>query len=720
MPEPVKHIFCFLFFLLFFSSKSNELYAQGSCPLNIGFENGNFTNWDCYDGKISPTGVITTDFTQPIDGKHTMFKNISPQLKDKFGGFPVNCPNGSGYSIKLGNDEAGAEAQTISYTFTIPASENDYSIIYNYAVVLQNPTDHKSFEQPQFTSKVFDVSTNKYLECGSFQYIAAPNLPGFKESSLEPNIYYKDWAPVTIKLTGFAGKTIRLEFTVNDCAKAVHFGYAYLDVDENCSTPISGNTYCKGTGAVILKAPYGFKDYSWYDSNDKLVGTGNSLMLKPPPPDNTKFRLEIVPFPGQGCFDTLYTTLVASQDSLLLQTKDTIGGCVYPGADITHASVTAGSTPGLLYNYFTDSRETEFIATPFAITQAGTYYLKATSPSGCTETHPVVVAINPPPRITITNPTPVCSPGVMDFTAAAVTAGSDPGLIYSYWQDTLATIALTNPSVVSKAGKYFIKGINATGCTSVVPVSAFISNAPQVVLNDISSCGDWTLNTVTPTAGSDPTVQFSFWHDAATSNRLSPGDIITSSTVVYARATAAGGCSLVKPVRINIHRPPVFTVTDPPKTTRPATVDLFTTVPSGNNWTYSYWHDTAATKPLSNPNEVTLSGRYFIKATDAFSCETTQAVNVIIIDPPIIAPNAFSPNNDGVNDSWQIPLLSFYPDCTVEIFNRAGQSVYKSTGYSKPWDAMHNGKLLAIGTYYYIIKLSATKAPVSGSVTIVR
>ena len=93
---------------------------------------------------------------------------------------------------------------------------------------------------------------------------------------------------------------------------------------------------------------------------------------------------------------------------------------------------------------------------------------------------------------------------------------------------------------------------------------------------------------------------------------------------------------------------------------------------------------------------------------------------MVIIDPPVVPPNAFSPNNDGVNDTWQIPLLSFYADCTVEIFNRNGQTLFKTTGYTKPWDGTYNGVPLETGTYYYIIKLSPLKPPVSGSVTIVR
>jgi gliding motility-associated-like protein len=66
-------------------------------------------------------------------------------------------------------------------------------------------------------------------------------------------------------------------------------------------------------------------------------------------------------------------------------------------------------------------------------------------------------------------------------------------------------------------------------------------------------------------------------------------------------------------------------------------------------------------------------------------------------------PNAFSPNGDGINDRWIIDGLDTYPESVTEVFNRYGQSVFRSNGYSRPWDGCYNGKPLPVGTYYYII-----------------
>jgi gliding motility-associated-like protein len=86
----------------------------------------------------------------------------------------------------------------------------------------------------------------------------------------------------------------------------------------------------------------------------------------------------------------------------------------------------------------------------------------------------------------------------------------------------------------------------------------------------------------------------------------------------------------------------------------------------------------------------------------------------------VVVPNAFSPNGDGINDVWIIRNLPDYPDASVKIFDRYGQQVFVSKGYSKPWDGTMQGRPLPVGTYYYIIQLKAGEKPLQGSITIIR
>lgn len=86
----------------------------------------------------------------------------------------------------------------------------------------------------------------------------------------------------------------------------------------------------------------------------------------------------------------------------------------------------------------------------------------------------------------------------------------------------------------------------------------------------------------------------------------------------------------------------------------------------------------------------------------------------------IVKYNTFTPNNDGINDTWNIPALAYYPNCSVLIYARNGRLVFQSTGYAKAWDGNYNGSPLPASTYYYIIDTKIGKQPIAGSITILK
>lgn len=81
-------------------------------------------------------------------------------------------------------------------------------------------------------------------------------------------------------------------------------------------------------------------------------------------------------------------------------------------------------------------------------------------------------------------------------------------------------------------------------------------------------------------------------------------------------------------------------------------------------------------------------------------------------------PNAFSPNGDGLNDTWSIKGLQNDPQCEVLVFNRSGTIVFQSDiGYTRSWDGRYKGQDLPVGTYYYLLRLSDGRKK-SGSLNI--
>jgi gliding motility-associated-like protein len=79
----------------------------------------------------------------------------------------------------------------------------------------------------------------------------------------------------------------------------------------------------------------------------------------------------------------------------------------------------------------------------------------------------------------------------------------------------------------------------------------------------------------------------------------------------------------------------------------------------------------------------------------------------------------FTPNNDGMNDYWYIPDIEQYGTISVQIYNRFGKLLYKSSAYKNDWNGTYNGTPLPEASYYYIIK-SSEKGIIKGVVNLVR
>jgi gliding motility-associated-like protein len=120
--------------------------------------------------------------------------------------------------------------------------------------------------------------------------------------------------------------------------------------------------------------------------------------------------------------------------------------------------------------------------------------------------------------------------------------------------------------------------------------------------------------------------------------------------------------------------------------------------------------------PIASP---TVTTTYTLSA-GAGGCASSDQVTVTV-RPAIRIPNAFTPNGDGRDDTWQIEFIEQFPDNTVTIFNRWGNQIFSATNYSRAneWRGDINGQPAPVGTYYYVV---VTKGPLgksyAGSITI--
>ena len=484
---PRQIVFAFILFTFSISSSAQD------CPPNIDFEQGTFDGWTCYTGgvaAINGVNVITLSPSGPASNRHTMLSAFPGNGNDPFGHFPVNCPNGSGHSIKLGNTTGGAEAEGMSYEFTIPAGVNEYNLIYHYAVVFQDP-NHQQAEQPRMEIEITNVTDGKVITCSSFAFFPyGTPLPGF-EMSDDPGgstpVWFKNWSAVSINLDNNAGKKIRLFFKTADCTFRRHFGYAYIDVNSECSGKFEGASFCPDDTVLNVVAPYGYQGYTWYNSNfSQVLGTQQILNFVPPPPASTTVAVVLVPYNGYGCLDTLYADL---KDNLVVVAdagKDTVS--------CNHNPVPIGGPPKLGVNYHwtpAAGLSNPDVANPLALPDVTTTYVVTarSNGGGCLQTDTVTVKASlVDNRITLLGKADYCI-GSGDSAVLVV----QPADSIQWFKDEIAIPGATATIYrVTQTGNYYALLFGGYGCIlqtlqqqiniASIPVANFTLNNPEQCL----------------------------------------------------------------------------------------------------------------------------------------------------------------------------------------------------------------------------------------------
>lgn len=114
------------------------------------------------------------------------------------------------------------------------------------------------------------------------------------------------------------------------------------------------------------------------------------------------------------------------------------------------------------------------------------------------------------------------------------------------------------------------------------------------------------------------------------------------------------------------------------------------------------------------------AGWYLLQISDNNNCSVYDTISVENSDEFCLdIPSAFSPNGDGINDTWQIDGLQYFPNAIIEIYDRWSNMIFRSEGTYKPWNGRLNGKKLANDSFYYAIFLKPYSKPVIGHVTLV-
>lgn len=357
-------------------------------------------------------------------------------------------------------------------------------------------------------------------------------------------------------------------------------------------------------------------------------------------------------------------------------------------------------------------------------TSAGTYYYRlAVADAGNITSSLCRIAsnnisfhVNTKPVISVSSNSPVCEGTTLSLTA-------NGGSIYQ-WQgpnnyNSSASPATINNVTIAAAGKYFVMA-TLNGCSQ--KDSLVVSVKPKPNANAGADVGICEGNSVTLNASGGNIFSWQPSTGLSATNISNPVASPVDSTAYIVTVTdSISNCSANDTVLVNVFQKPTASA-GADKTIIEGDKAILNGSATGGGINY-YWtpdvfmNNANSLQPVVSPPRDTT---YTLHVESTAGCGIATDDVFVKVFKKVIVPNAFSPNKDGINDTWQLLAIDAYPDAEINVFNRYGQVVFTSHGYNKPWDGTYNNKLLPVGTYYYVINLKFGLPKLKGWVAILR
>jgi gliding motility-associated-like protein len=281
-----------------------------------------------------------------------------------------------------------------------------------------------------------------------------------------------------------------------------------------------------------------------------------------------------------------------------------------------------------------------------------------------------------------------------------------------------STAPIPNTTTAGTTAYYVSQSATVGSCESPraqINVQVTTALAAPIVTTAITYCQGATATALTATGTN------LLWYTSAsgsgtgTTTAPIPNTTTIGTTAYYvSQSSAVGGCESPR-ATINVNITPLLTANAGNTITITAgtTTQLNATATAGADYTWSSniapisLSNINILNPIANPLQTTT---YLLTVKDVLgNCPiVTSNVQVVVIGAQncINIRNAFTPNADGINDTWLVYDQTFClakDGVSVKVFNRYGSKVYENNAYKNTWDGTYNVKPLPDGTYYAVI-----------------
>jgi gliding motility-associated-like protein len=423
----------------------------------------------------------------------------------------------------------------------------------------------------------------------------------------------------------------------------------------NPTPNITGSiSFCEGF-STTLDAGAGYAQYTW------STGDATQTILVDEPIAN----LQLSVTDNFGCIGTANTS-VSENTSL----SPTITG----NTDFCEGSTTTLTADSGYTNYNWSTGGTGTSVTLNASNP--NIILTVTDATGCsgTATAAVTQHLNPTPNIS----------GALSFCTDGFTTLSSTGYNNYLW----STGEITESATITTPGTVSLTVTDANGCVgsqqTTVTEQAYLT---PTITGNTDFCEGNTASIAAETGYTSY-----IWTTGNTNNQV----IIDEGGIYSVTVSDANGCTGIGTTNVVMHPNP-----DPSISGNLSFAETSSTVLSavGGNYNSYAWSSGSTEASI----EVNNGGIYIVAVSDANGCTGSAAAIVneqAIFD--ILIPNAFSPNNDGVNDVFRIVGLHIQ-NTKILISDRWGREVYNSTDTKQGWDGTTNGIEREMGVYAYTV-----------------
>lgn len=406
------------------------------------------------------------------------------------------------------------------------------------------------------------------------------------------------------------------------------------------------------------------------------------------------------------------TVVVNEADSLLLSHTATDVSCYGNSDGAVNLTVTGGNGGNAFL--WSGGQTTEDLT---AIT-AGTYSVTVSDANGCSVEQTAVV--QQPAQIAVAATlTGVSCNGMSDGAVVVSASGGTPAYSYTWSHDTGLS---SNTAADLVAGNYAVTVTDANGCTTLYNADVTEPAPMSTVLDgtDVLCYGSQTGSVNATVSGGTPPYLYSWNGNAGASTIVNVPAGMYSVTI-----TDNNGCTDAQELEITQPDALVITAVVGDATCPDSHDGSLAVTVFGGVLPYTYSWSVIAT---GNELQSISAGSYVFALTDGNGCEADSVMTVgSVSDYCIKIPTVFTPNGDGVNETWEIEHISIYEEITIEIFNRWGDRifVYSGTGSgyadaANRWNGKFNGNDLPMAPYVFILDLRNGSDPVQGVVTLIR